>query len=1015
MDLEKLNQEQKQAVIYDKKGPLLIVAGAGTGKTTVITQRIVHLIKNKGISPNEILALTFTNKAAQEMEQRVEDNLPFGYYDLWISTFHSFCETILRDNALEVGISPDFKLNNQTDLWLLMRQNIDKFSLNYYRPKGNPFKFIHAFIHHFLRCKDEGIYPEQYLKYSDDLKTNLTNLSETSEVERIKEVAQFYSFYQELLIANNVLDFGDVIMYCLQLFQKRPLILKKYQDQFKYILVDEFQDTNWAQYEIIKLLFTPAHNLTVCADDDQSIYCFRGACFNNIIQFRQDFSNVKEIVLKKNYRSSQDILDLAYNFIQLNNPYRLEYELNQVKEIFQDAKKKGIKLEKFKKVSKKLKATTQDRATIKHLLFFNMQQEADGVAKKILEIIFQDKDAILSDFVILVRANAQAFIFSRALEKFKIPYQFLASKGLYFKPVILDIISYLKLLNNHYESSALYRLLNLPFLKIISEDIAKITHYSYKKGISIYEALEQINFISGLSSSTLLEIDKLIFLIKEHTKLVKKESISQVLLDFIEKSGYLKYLSNLEEASARQNLNFVRQFYYKIRDFEQLNYDSNLVMFMEQLQMEIDSGEQGSLENIDIEDDPEAVKIMTIHSAKGLEFKYVFIVQLVDRRFPAINKRDLIELSQDLVKRVISKGDAHLQEERRLFYVAITRAKKGIFFTSAQNYETSQKKKTSRFLKEIDIERLEIGNDELSFDDEVKDALILKNNKQSLLSDNKKIAKAKISLPIFLSFSQLSTYEECPLQYKFAYIYRIPVKGKHYFSFGKAMHNTLFYFVKMSIEDRDRKQQNLLGVNQFCRPDNDISKQTDFKKLLDIYDQNWISEWYLNKKQEQEYYQVGKKSLKIFYENFIKTRPEIQSINSKLALEQEFKIKIGQYFLRGVIDRIDNIKDQEVEIIDYKTGKAKNVQTISKMDKQQLLIYQIAAEQAFKLEPKKLTFYYLEENKTISFLGNSQEKKAIEQEIIDQIEEIKKNNFIPKPGWQCERCDYKDICDYRAK
>src|SRR3990167_1072080 len=322
LDLSKLNKEQKEAVVYEK-GPLVIVAGAGTGKTTVITQRIAYLIDKGLAKPEEILAVTFTDKAAGELEERVDRLLPLGYVDLWVSTFHAFCERILRDHALDIGLPADFKVLNPTSGWLLIRQNLDKFDLDYYKPLGNPTKFIQALIAHFSHCKDQGIYPDDYLEYAEKLKTR-DDAPETSEVERIKEVASTYHVYQRLLLENSFLDFGDLINYCLKLFKKRPLILKKYREKFKYILVDEFQDTNWSQYELIKLLAEPKNNLTVCADDDQAIYRWRGASFSNIIQFKKDFPDAEQISLIQNYRSTQDILDLSYKFIKANDPDRLE-------------------------------------------------------------------------------------------------------------------------------------------------------------------------------------------------------------------------------------------------------------------------------------------------------------------------------------------------------------------------------------------------------------------------------------------------------------------------------------------------------------------------------------------------------------------------------------------------------------------------------------------------------------------------------------------------------------------
>ncbi|MBM4177321.1 UvrD-helicase domain-containing protein, partial [Candidatus Gribaldobacteria bacterium] len=363
LDLNTLNKEQLRAVQH-KQGPLLIIAGAGTGKTTVITKRIVYLIEQGLAKPEEILALTFTEKAASEMESRVENMLEIGFPELWISTFHSFCEKILRNEGLRIGLNTDFKLIQQTSAWMLLRERLSELDLNYYKPLGNPARFLHSLLAHFSKCKDQGILPENYLEYAENLKTNLTDLPENFDTEQIKEQALAYHFYQQLLLKNNFLDFGDLLNYTLLLFEKRPFILEKYQKKFKYILVDEFQDTNFIQYRLVKLLAGSEANLTACGDDLQAIYRFRGASFANLVQFKKDFPQTAEISLTQNYRSCQAILDLAYNFIKDNDPLRNKY---------------------FQHLETKLKAQTKEKGEIKHFHLRTLETEAQQVAQKIIE------------------------------------------------------------------------------------------------------------------------------------------------------------------------------------------------------------------------------------------------------------------------------------------------------------------------------------------------------------------------------------------------------------------------------------------------------------------------------------------------------------------------------------------------------------------------------------------------------------------------------------------------------
>ncbi|NQU82456.1 MAG: UvrD-helicase domain-containing protein [Parcubacteria group bacterium] len=965
INLEKLNKEQREAVTHTG-GPLLIVAGAGTGKTTVITQRIAWLIEQKKAKTEEILAVTFTHKASDEMEERVDRLLSLGYTDLWISTFHGFCERVLKDNAIDIGLPLDFKLLDDTASWMLVRQNLEKFNLDYYRPLGNPTKFIHILIKHFSNCKDQAIYPEDYLKHADDLKTNLTDLKESTETERLKEVASAYHTYQKLLLDNNALDFGDLINYCLKLFQKRPKILEKYRDKFKYILVDEFQDTNLAQYELIKILSAPKNNLTVCADDFQAIYRFRGASFTNILKFRKDFSKAKEVALIENYRSTQNILDLSYKFIQANDKAQLE----------------GI--------DKKLVASKKEKGIIEHLHFSTLSQEASGVVNRIIDIHSKEKEITYSDFTILVRANNHAMPFVRELERKGVPYQFLASKGLYSKPVVLDVISYLKLLDDYHESSACYRVLNMPFLGILTNDMMLISLYSKKKSYSIYEVLQELSLIQGISENAKEKIHFVLTLIKKHTELAKQNNVSEVFVAFLRDSGYLKYLTDNEQ---KENIDLLTQFHKKIKGFEEESLTADLKSFMEELDMELESNEQGKLE-FDIEQGPDMVRIMTIHSAKGLEFNYVFLVNMVDKRFPSTSRKDPIEIPDELVKDIKPEGDVHIQEERRLAYVAMTRAKHGLFFASASDYGGVRKKKLSRFLSEMGFKPILSG----------KQSKELSAEKIEIVKEEEQLI-----LPEHFSYSQLSNFSKCPLMYKFSNILKIPTKGKPMFSFGTTIHNTLYEFLKKQNQPEIIEQEDLFGF------DNNITTNTDglsYKDLEEVYEQEWVDEWFESKAQKERYRKLGKKLIKELYDKFTVEPPNILKIDDALALEIWFNLKIGGNLLKGRIDRIDEVEGG-VKVVDYKTGKSKD-----KLDadgKQQLLLYQIAVEEVYGLKPVEMAYYYVEADKELSFLGTEKEKQDQKQKITEQIEKIKKSDFTPTPGFHCQYCDFKDICNFAQK
>ncbi len=1043
MPLKDLNPEQLKAVEHTT-GPLLIVAGAGTGKTTVITEKIGYLIEKKLAQSEEILALTFTDKAATEMEERVDRMLPYGYTDLWVMTFHAFCQRILEQHGLDIGLPNNFKLLNQTEQWLLVRQNLDKFNLDYYRPLGNPTKFIHALIKHFSRCKDEEIGPADYLKYAEELKINLDSMEATggkksqitnhksqtnsklqiqnskqtngvdiSETSRLEEISNAYHVYQQLLLDSGSLDFGDLINYALKLFRERPNILKKYQQQFKYILVDEFQDTNWAQYELVKLLCSGQQNLTVVGDDDQSIYKFRGASVSNILQFKEDFPESKEIFLNQNYRSSQNILDLAYNFIQLNNPERLEFKLVETR--------RGASLQGANSIlSKKLTANTKEPGIIEHLHFNTETEEVTGVIKKITELYNKTRDPSApaglqddihnswNDFAILIRANNQAEGFLNALRAAEIPFNFVASKGLYSKEIIMDIFAYLKLLDNYHESLAFWRILNLPMVKIKHEDLMEISNFANRKALSLFETAKQINILAKVEAETKRKVNKILALLTSHTALAKEKNVKMVVLKFLEDFSYQKFLLDKNDEQA---IIFVRQLLEKIDDFEKSFDDKSAKNFIDLIELELEAGEEGSLSK-ELEEGPEAVKVMTVHSAKGLEFKYVFVVNLVDKRFPSVERREPIELPDALVKEKIPSGDIHLQEERRLFYVAMTRAKRGLFFTSAENYGGKERKKLSRFLYEISLSKdviprptshrprnpvekekvIQIPRDP----SRVPTALRLSGRGQ----DDKNPRTQ-------FSYSALKAYETCPYQYYLAYILRLPVIGKATFSFGKTMHITLQKIFSIIKERQNTTQKNLFDKKEIRNKKLEIEEQKlpPLEELLKIYQESWLDDWYEDKKQKEEYRERGEKSLRGLYEQL-----QQNSVPQVLSLEQSFNFKLKNYPIKGVIDRVDKINNQ-VEIIDYKTGSAK---TEKNMEKDQLLIYQMAVAETFGWPIEKMSFYYLDDNSTISFLGDEDDLRKQKEKMLALIGQIVSEDYTASPSqFNCRYCDFRSICKYR--
>jgi DNA helicase-2/ATP-dependent DNA helicase PcrA len=742
-------------------------------------------------------------------------------------------------------------------------------------------------------------------------------------------------------------------------------------------MVDEFQDTNWAQYELVKMLAQPDNNLTVVGDDDQSIYKFRGASISNIMQFKEDYPQAKEIVLVDNYRSRQEILDYSYKFIRNNDPNRLEVKLN---------------------IDKKLNAgrifDTDEDSPVCYLQFDRGEEEIAFTAFQIADLYQQKKQAGEKidwlDFAILVRANDTADAYVKELNRIGVPNQFVSLKGLYYKPIILDSLAYLRLLDNYHESSALFRVLNMKAFKISHLDLITLNKYAQKKVWSLFEALKNNNDIPGLSQESRLNIEKLLGLIEKHSELVAESLPSKIFLRFAYDSGLV---SSYDFDRDQEIFSYLNQFYQKIKKFEETLPSARLKDFMELMDLEMEAGEVGSL-RLDFADN-DTVKIMTVHAAKGLEFKYVFLVNIVDKKFPTISRSEKISIPDELVKEKITGGkEAHLEEERRLFYVAITRAKEALYITGAKDYGGVREKKPSLFISEMGLEVLSA-----STSSNFSSSLELIRDLNRLDEKETEISEALV-LPDKFSFSQLAAFSNCPLQYKFAFILKIPAPtDKASLIFGRVLHNVLHEFLEPLLSSKQAFQNNLFGTSEV---ETDLSE----KKLLEIYERRWQGDGYASKEERESYYQKGKAIIRMFFKDWTN-----QSIPELLFLEKNFSFKIGGDIIKGAIDRIDRLPDGTLEVIDYKTGNPK--ETLKYEDKRQLILYKIFLEESYGQKVSKLSYYYLESGSKLSFAATDKEVEKLRAEVLYEISEIKKANFPPKPSELCRYCDFRSICEFK--
>lgn len=981
MSDNKLNKAQREAIEY-VDGPLLIVAGAGTGKTTVITKKITHLLEKNIAKPENILALTFTDKAATEMQERVDSEVELGYTELQISTFHTFCQRLLEKFGIEIGLPKNCRLLTDTDAWLLVREHIYDFNLEYYRPLGNPTSNIHTLLDHFSKAKDELVSTEEYLQYVEGLILDKDE-AEVQEKNRLVELANAYHVYNKLLLENNAMDFGDLIFYSIKLLRERPNILKQLREQFSHILVDEFQDVNYAQYELIRLLADQSQ-LTVVGDDDQSIYSFRGSNVSIILRFKEDFPQTKEVVLTENYRSTQKILDLAYQSISYNNPDRLEAKLG---------------------LDKKLVAKGKNtESVIEHIHTETLDEEVFAVIKKMREIKKTSEEITWDDFAILVRANGHATPFLNALETYGIPYEFLASGGLYRQPIVLDALSFLRIIARENEDSSWYRLLQLPSNALESVDIQKIISGAKRKSISYFAGLERAKEFF-VSDASIIHVENLISWVKKGIAAARNEKPTAVLYEFMEASGYLTYLTH-EEGKGNQpvirQIQYLKQLFDLIRSYEEVTPGSNVLGFVEHFDYILESGDAGKI--FQPTDTSDSVNVMTIHASKGLEYPYVFMVNCVEERFPTRARSSGIDLPDSLIHENSSENtDFHIEEERRLFYVALTRAKNQVYFSSADFYgdDRKRKKKVSRFLTEINLA-------EVSSTEKGIKKLDLSGYKKTEKPNN---VKTVYEIPTKFSHSQITSFLKCPYQYKLAHILKIQPKGTASFSFGNTIHATMQKFYTR-VQELNRVNQGSLFQIQTALPENGSAKikVPTLGELLKMYDESWISDWYQSKNQREEYYEKGKDILKIFY------AAEEKQWSIPVALEGWFKVKVGEYLINGRIDRIDQRPDGSLEIIDYKTGGSK--EKLDTDDKQQLLLYHIAAttlpEYRHIGPVGKLTFYYVNDNIRTSFEAEPDDVEKLKEKLLTTIEKIKSGDFTATPSqFVCKYCEFRNICEFR--
>jgi len=637
--LDTLNKEQREAVVTTD-GPVLVLAGAGSGKTRVLVHRVAYLIDQCGVTPWNILAITFTNKAAAEMRSRVDDLVGQGADSVWVSTFHSMCVRILRRHIEEIGFDSNFTIYDTDDQKTVMKDVLKRMDID---PKLMKERAVLSAI---SSAKDELIDPDEFTE----------NAAGNWKQELI---AKLYKEYQETLQRSNALDFDDIIVKTVELFKTCPRILENYQERFKYIMVDEYQDTNTAQFELIRLLASKYRNLCVVGDDDQSIYKFRGANISNILDFEKIYKEAVVIKLEQNYRSTQKILDAA-NAVISNNKARK---------------------------SKALWTENGDGEKIHYMQLDTAYEEAEYIASDIARAVKRG-DYKYSQCTVLYRTNAQSRLLEEAFIKESMPYNVVGGVNFYSRREIKDMLAYLKIVDNPVDDVAVKRIINVPKRGIGATSISKVDSYASSHGICFFDALLEASMIPGIGKAA-SKLTAFVQMIQEFRIQSESLSIRELIDEILHVTGYVKELEDSDEEDSEDRIENIDELISKAEDFEEKSEDTSLAAFLSDIAL---------IADIDrLDEDSDKALLMTLHGAKGLEFDKVYIAGAEDGVFPSMSS-------------IYDEDPTAIEEERRLAYVGITRAKKVLTITCSKSRMIrgeTQYNAVSRFVREIPEELLD--------------------------------------------------------------------------------------------------------------------------------------------------------------------------------------------------------------------------------------------------------------------------------------------------------------------
>ncbi|OFV92735.1 MAG: hypothetical protein A3F68_06535 [Acidobacteria bacterium RIFCSPLOWO2_12_FULL_54_10] len=972
-----LNKQQQEAVKH-VSGPLLIVAGAGTGKTRVIVERVGFLLQNvPDLQPHQILALTFSRKAAAEMRRRLQEKYGERVEGCHFSTFHSFCNDLLGEQSKK-------KVLDKIDEWIFLRRHLEELGLDYYLRVSEPGKFLSDLVDFCSRCHDNLVSPADYANYVEKLASRLKDAAKSEkkpsenaekEIEKQREIARVYERSERLQEEKGFLNYGGMVSRAVNLLKNSPETLEELQHRYRFVLVDEFQDTNAAQFELLVMLCEHG-NLAVVGDDDQAIYRFRGASHGSFEQFQKHFPERKSIVLDENYRSTVQILSVAQTAISMNPPEdRLMPDKNLHVPKEKENERQGALTEIWE--------------------FSSEEQQAEYTASEIARKVRSGEAGKFSDFAVLYRKHRHRDQLVDALRRHGVPFA-IRNLAIHRTPRVLDLVACLRVIGTPEDSVStaraashiqwgleLPRLVEYcqlasrgrrPLMEVIREKNGGKEWPGMQKFLEILDRFSRFSRFQRLSEWFDLMRAELGGMGGEEEKTAEDAFAAFVKKWDAEKSEtgmlseFLEYFSYFEEAGGSVNLP---------EDDEKENTTSAV-------------GESTTLDQQPkLWEKPEAdplgkVILSTVHGAKGLEYKHVIVFHLLRRHFPANRKKPLIELPAELWKGPLPKGDHHIGEERRLFYVALTRAKNSLVLCTV----TNERQQPSPFLEELrkagfpDLISKKITVD-LPQADKIKDQAIA-SQKQSGGSQITRWAKELMSnekRDVTLSPSALETYLGCPLKYRFSATWQIPVPPGPAMLFGSIMHGAVKELVQLMSNDPQKISEEAIGK---------------------LWERHWKAGDFRDAVQERMYRKLGEEQLRGVWQVWKESGIQV------LEQEKSFQFDWGSAHIKGRIDQIHRNTAGETELVEYKTGRPKTQKDAQ--ESLQMTIYGKACEAALKIPIDRMILFNLSNQELLATSRKLKDYKEVEEEIRQTSNGIQEGIFPPNPGFLCRYCDFQNLC-----